>query len=543
MGLFMKLPKFQINSTLLAFLLAVHFTFFLNLALFKDVREVFTHLPDYNILFALSIPITFIAAFNIFFLPFTVKYVEKSFFIILLISAAMVDFAMFNYGIIFDQNMIENFAQTNFAETQSYTNSVVFSWVGLTGVLPALLLLFTKVKHSGVLKDVVYKGASLLGSIAVILFLAMFFYKDYASVIRNNSNLRKEVVPYYYINSTIKYVNNTYFYEPIEFTHIGMDAKKLPKEKPDLLVVIVGETARAMNYGLNGYGRDTNKYSKNIENITSFQNVSSCGTATAVSLPCMFSMLDKKDYSSRKFKNQDNVVDILRRADVSTHWIDNNTGSKGVAARTKYTSIDKRKSEFCDGLVCTDDYFIKNLQDKISRAKWDDNVIFLHVMGSHGPTYYKRYPKEYKEFKPECARSDIQNCGDQEIVNTYDNTILFTDYVMANVIKILEKNSNQYNASMIYISDHGESLGENGLYLHGMPYAVAPDEQTHVPMITWFSDETIKAKKINQTCLNKLAKNEKYSHDNLSHTILGLMGVQTSVYKPYMDVLHTCRRV
>lgn len=539
----MKLPTLKINSTLLAFLLAIYFTFFLNLTIFSHIQEIFAELGDYNFLFALSIPVTFIAFLNILFLPFTVKYIEKPFFIVLLISAAMVDFAMFNYGIIFDQSMIENFAETNLAEAHSYSNMFVFLWVGLTGILPAALLLFTKVKHSGVIKDILFKGASLLVSIAVILIIAMFFYKDYSSVIRNNKMLRKEINPTYYVSSTYKYIKNTYFNEPIEYKHIGMDAVKLPKDKNDLLVVLVGETARSMNYSLNGYGRDTNKYSKDIKNLTSFQNVTSCGTATAVSLPCMFSMMDKKNYSGHAFDNQDNVTDILQRAKISTHWIDNNTGSKGIADRIKYTYTERKKSDFCDGLVCTDDLLTHNLQEQIDLSDLNDNVIFLHIMGSHGPTYYKRYPENHKIFTPECAQSDIQNCSDEEIINTYDNTILFTDYVMANVIKILENNANKYNTSIVYISDHGESLGEKGLYLHGMPYAIAPKEQTHVPLITWFSDDTIKAKKINQSCLNKLAKTEDYSHDNLSHTLLGLMDVQTSAYKPDMDILKSCRGI
>jgi len=525
----------------MALILSLYFTLFLNLTLFRDVLEVFSNLENYNIFFLLSIPVTFIAAFNILFLPFTIKYIEKPFFIVLLVSAAMVDYAMFNYGTIFDKDMIDNFAKTNVAEASSYFNGVVILWVGLTGVLPALLLLFARIHHPGVVKDFLYKGGSFLVSVIVILIIAAFFYKDYSSVIRNNKILRKEVNPTYYVAGVYKYVRNTYFSKPQEYQYIGLDAQKLPREKNDLLVFVVGETARSMNYSLNGYERDTNKYTENIKNLTYFKNVTSCGTATAVSLPCMFSLMGKNHYSKSAFNYQDNLTDILKRADIGQLWFENNSGSQDVTKRIDIISSPKTKSEFCNGLTCTDDYLTAHLQEEIDKLKQNDNIIYLHVIGSHGPTYFERYPKDHEVFTPVCAKSDIQNCTDEEIANTYDNTILFTDYIVSQVIEILKKNQDRYNVSMIYMSDHGESLGESGVYLHGLPYAIAPSEQTHVPLMTWFSDDTLKAKKIDLACLRDEAKTDKYSHDNLAHTLLGFMDVKTSAYKADMDILGKCR--
>ena len=106
-------------------------------------------------------------------------------------------------------------------------------------------------------------------------------------------------------------------------------------------------------------------------------------------------------------------------------------------------------------------------------------------MGNHGPAYFKRYPKEFEKFKPACQTAELSECSDEEIGNAYDNAILYTDYFLSQVVQLLKQNEQKFEASMLYISDHGESLGENNLYLHGMPYMLAPSEQTDVPVIVW----------------------------------------------------------
>lgn len=540
----MTLPRLQISSTLMAFLLAIHFTLFLNMTIFTHAYEIFSGEENFSIFFMLSVPVLFVTMFTMLFLPFTIKNFEKPFFILLLLVSSLVNFAMYNYKVIFDYNMIDNIFSTDSAEAGSYANLTVILWFGLTGIIPAVLLFFTKITHPPFLKDVMVKLGVFLTCVVIVLIMAFFFYKDYASLVRNNTTLKREIVPNYYIGSTFKYFKRNYFTPTLEYQKIGLDAKVMPREgtKKNLTVILVGETARSMNYQLNGYDKPTNAHSRDIKNLISFQNVRSCGTATAVSLPCMFSFLGKDHYSKPKARNQDNLTNILPRAGVDTIWIDNNTGSQGIVKDDiTYIEAPRAKSEFCDGTVCNDDYFIPELEKQIKSLKTQDTVLFLHIMGSHGPTYFKRYPDDHKKFTPSCEQSDIQNCTDEEIVNTYDNTILFTDYVMANIIKILQKHEGDLNSSMLYVSDHGESLGENGLYLHGMPYALAPEQQTHVPLITWLSDGEMKAQKLNQSCLEKKAKSDHFSHDNFAQTILGLSRVQTEVYKPELDILASCR--
>jgi lipid A ethanolaminephosphotransferase len=162
----------------------------------------------------------------------------------------------------------------------------------------------------------------------------------------------------------------------------------------------------------------------------------------------------------------------------------------------------------------------------------------IHQLGSHGPAYYLRYPEKFRRFTPDCRTAELGNCSPEEIVNAYDNSILYTDYIVSTVIDMLKAREAKMAGSMIYMSDHGESLGENELYLHGAPYFIAPSQQTHIPFVLWTGKETRAG--IDQPCL-KATAGEPRSHDNLFHTVLGLMNVATEVYDPALDALAACR--
>ncbi|MCW8327672.1 phosphoethanolamine--lipid A transferase [Photobacterium sp. SDRW27] len=535
--------------TLISFplLLAVYFTLVVNLPLLSELSAILSKLESVKIGFVLSIPLFFLAAFNFIFNLFCWPYFARPFFIVLLIVSSMVSYAMYNYGVIFDYGMIENIFETDTSEATSYLSSYSVVWTTLMGSLPALFIWKVKFKTSyGPMKLVLFKLISMLVSLVVIAIIAFFFYKDYSSVGRNNSYLKKMIIPTHYVYSAVKYVNNTYFSEPIEYQQIGLDAKQADsalassENKPTLFVFVLGETARSQNYELNGYNRPTNQYTRDLD-VISFQDVSSCGTATAVSVPCMFSAMPKRNYSKPIANNQDNFLDIMQRAGISLLWKENDGGDKGVAKHIPMQKIErKEKNEYCNGSTCYDMALLDNFENDIE-AMQGNRMLTMHLIGSHGPTYYQRYPEDKRFFTPDCPRSDIENCGVDEIINTYDNTILYTDYVLSETIAKLKKLESRYNTALLYISDHGESLGENGLFLHGTPYSLAPEYQTKVPMMAWFSEGFKQSKHINASCLKQAAKQNSYSQDNIFHSMLGIMDVETDVYQAGMDVFSTCR--
>ena len=463
---------------------------------------------------------------------------------VVIILSAIVSYAMYNYGVIFDTSMLVNVLQTNYNEATSYLNFSVFAWLFFLGIVPAIIIYKANIIHAIWYKDILFKITSILISLLTVAIIAMIYYQDYASIKRNNPHLNKMIIPLQFIYSSGEYINKTYFVTARAYQQLGLDAENNNSHangKNNLLVFVVGETARSMNYQLNGYFKDTNQYTKDLD-LISFKHVSSCGTNTAVSVPCMFSNLTHENYSAIAANSQDNLLDVLQHAGLNVLWVDNNSGCNQVCKNVTTINISTENDyQWCDGNSCVDEVLLANLQTQINSLAEKDSVIVLHVMGSHGPTYYKRCPQEHQHFKPGCFRSDIQNCTAEELLNTYDNSILYTDFVLNEIINLLRKNNKHWDTSVIYVSDHGESLGEKHLYLHGLPYNLAPKEQTHVPYITWFSKSFIRTKKINMDCLRNKAAIDHYSHDNIFSSILGLMDISTKEYNQTQDIFYSCR--
>jgi lipid A ethanolaminephosphotransferase len=324
---------------------------------------------------------------------------------------------------------------------------------------------------------------------------------------------------------------------------VGTDARVIRvamARKPRVLVLVVGETARAANFSVLGYPRATTPALEKLD-VVAFHNVTSCGTSTEVSVPCMFSPYGREDYDERRIRNSEGLLDVLARAGYKVTWLDNQSGCKGVCqgAGVEYRKLDAKVArELCEGDECHDGILVRGLAAEISRVT-RDTVIVLHMMGNHGPAYFRRYPPEFRHFTPDCATAELRKCSREQVVNAYDNAISYTDHVLAGVVETL-RTASVFNTAMIYVSDHGESLGENGLYLHGLPYSIAPETQTHVPMIAWLSQGFATDNFVNLRCVNGKS-GDVLSHDNLFHSVLGLLDVQTSVYKSANDIFESCR--
>lgn len=536
--------RFTLGVMKVNLLLVLLFALVFNWPIFLHFYRILTALEHVKAGFALSIPFVLMAALNAVFLPFTFKYVLKPFFTLMILTGSIASYAMLKYGVIFDVGMVQNIIETNRGEATSYLNASVALWFLLTGVLPVICLLAIKIDYPSPW----YKGLGMrLGSIALsLLFLggvAALYYQDYASVGRNNHTIVKEIVPSNYVRGVYRYFRDIVFATPIPYEQIGTDAKIAGKrDKPTLMFLVVGETARSKNYSLNGYEKETNGFTAKESEVVSFKDVRSCGTATAVSVPCMFSNLTRRSYDETLAKSRDGLLDVLQHAGVSVLWKENDGGCKDVCKNVPTIEIEpKQYPDFCQGDSCYDAVLLQGLDKQIADMKEGNKVVAFHLMGSHGPTYYRRYPAEDRFFLPDCPRSDIENCSNEELVNTYDNTIRYTDKVLAQLIAKLKTLESRYNVGLVYLSDHGESLGALGLYLHGTPYKFAPDDQTRVPLLTWFSPQLQQDRQLNQDCLRQEAATRRFSHDNLFHSMLGIMDVQTKVYDGALDMFKPCR--
>lgn len=527
-------------------MLAGIFTFVFNYPLLSKTWGILLKLEDVDLGFAVSIPVVLLSIFSFAFALLCTRHTTKPVLSLLFPVAAVVSYTMSAYGIVVDRDMIMNFMETNYGEAVTYLNVPAILWVLGIGIMPAIGIWFLPVKYPPLKKTAIQKALTIFIALSLVGGAAALYYKDYASVIRNNPQLRRMIVPSYAIDAFVTHIRKTYFYMPRPYLQVGTDAQQKDPDigkKKDLIVLVVGETQRSMNYSLNGYKKHTNAYTDPL-GVMSFRNTMSCGTATAISVPCMFSNLGRKEYKKEIAESQDNLLDVAEHADVHVLWLDNDSGCKGVCKNVNYIDLrnkyKKMNSPLCNGESCYDEVFLKEFEQQLLGLPDQTSMIVIHLMGSHGPTYFERYPAKFKVFLPDCPRSDIQNCTTEELVNTYDNTIVYSDYVIAGIIKTLEKYTDKRTPALLFMSDHGESLGESGMYLHGVPYALAPDEQKHIPFITWMSDEFAKDRKINTACVKKLIDNP-YSHDNLFHTVLGMLDIEVGVYKKELDVFAPCR--
>ncbi|CAM3317110.1 phosphoethanolamine transferase [Shewanella violacea] len=539
------LSRFK-NPTVIQFTLfiSVFYVVVFNIPFFRIVQTGIAKQGEVDPLFIATLPVFLILAFSFLFSLFSFKYLLKPFFICLTLLSSSVFFAALQYGVVFDYGMIENAVQTNSAEASTYINlSSVVNFL-FTGLLPSYAICKLNIRYKPVIKELLYKFAFMLLMLVGIGVIGFFYYQNYVSFGRNNDELKRFIIPTYVLGSIVNYTNTNYLQTPLEYKQIGLDAVNVTKDtnkKPNLVVMVLGETARAMNYEYYGYDKPTNTYTKPY-GLTAFMNTTSCGTATAVSVPCMFSKMTRKDYDAREAKAQDGVMDVLQHGGIQLLWLDNDSGCKGVCNRVPHLIVKLDSyPKLCNGHNCLDQVLLNELDKALAELKDQDSLLVLHIMGSHGPTYYLRYPEEHRTFTPDCQRSDIQNCSNEALMNNYDNTILYTDYILAQVVEKLIDQQERFDTGMIYVSDHGESLGEKGMYLHGAPYAIAPDEQTHVPMLTWFSDDFASENSLDMTCLRKKARVGGFSHDNIFDSLLGIMNIKTQVYDKKMDMFSGCR--
>ena len=533
------LKNVEFPATRLVTIVSLYFLVFLN---FSFWRYIFTHVDLFHFvggLFVLSVPILLFAALYLLFSLLLLPYVGRPLIIILLIISAATNYFMYQFGVFIDVDMIRNTFETNPGEIKDLITVRSVLWFTLLGMFPALCLAKMKLIFRPFSRELWSRFKRLGILLLCLLLLLPFLYKDYASFARNNRQIRQLVNPTNYLWATLRYFQEEHATKRT-ITKLDEEAKLVPypDKKQTVFVVVLGETARAMNFSLNDYEHETNPKLKQ-QDIVNFRHVQSAGTSTAFSVPAIFSFLSRKDFRPSKAKYTENMLDLLQQSGYEILWKENDNGCKGVCEHVPYIEMDVKNKQFCDGKYCQDELLLEGLEEFLTNLKGHAFIV-LHTIGSHGPTYYRRYPDEFKQFTPTCDTEEIQTCTKEQIVNTYDNTILYTVHILSSIIDILKKFP-AYETGLLYVSDHGESLGENGIYLHSLPYWIAPKEQTSVPMIVWMSEVMKNSSHIDYDCLKKKAAVGNFSHDHLSHSLLALMEVDSKWYDKKLDIFDSCR--
>jgi lipid A ethanolaminephosphotransferase len=465
--------------------------------------------------------------------------------VLLLVTAAAAHF-MGVYGVILDPTMVRNILRTDYREAHEYLG------VGLAlaelrlAALPLAVVAWVRLRSRPLGRATLLRIAWLAAAWVVAVLALLSVYRDFASAVRNHQELRYMFAPGNYLVSLGRALGEDTRSGVRQRIPIGEDAHLGPtwasRTRPVLFVLVVGETARADHLSLDGYVRETTPELER-QGVINFTDVTSCGTATEASLPCMFSRIGREQYDKARIEGEQGLLDVLARAGLAITWRDNQSGCKGVCNGAGIT-VDRipreRAPALCNSEGCYDEILLHDFAAALP-ADGRSQVIVLHELGNHGPAYYARYPAEFRRFTPTCDTGELRRCTREEVVNSYDNAIAYTDHVIAQAIDVLRSESSRFDTALLYVSDHGESLGEHGLYLHGMPYAIAPREQVHVPMLLWMSPEFAADRGLDTQCMQAVAQ-QPASHDNLFHSVLGLLDVRTGVYRDRLDLTATCQR-
>lgn len=532
-----SLSQYQINPNLLILLVTAYLTATANLSFFDKVLAIYPGTS--NLGFVISTGVLLFALIWLILQLITYKPAYKFMLGAMLIVGAVCAYFTDSYGTIFDSSMLINGLETDQAEAMDLFAPVFLMRVLLLGVLPILIVSQLKLQPLSFKRAAVQRVITLSASLALIALCLLPFGDQYASFFRQHKQVRFYANPVMPIYSTFKLGSDKIedLRRPKGLIAHATDARPIKLKsklaavvpasnnpantgKPKLMVLVVGETVRSDHIGLNGYTRNTMPLLAKTKDVYSYQDVSSCGTSTAYSVPCMFSYYDRKDYDRDLASYNENVLDTLQKQGVNVLWRDNNSSSKGVADRVGFEDFKTNKTNPNCDVECRDIGMLKDFDKLVSKPQ--DTLLVLHQMGNHGPAYFKRYPKQYEVFKPTCQSNELSKCDNQSVINAYDNAIVYTDYFLHSIIDTLKPYQQQYDVIMIYVSDHGESLGENNVYLHGLPYNIAPKSQKQVPLIVWSPAS-------NQVEPNSITSqlHKPVSHDYLTPTLLNYFGITT----------------
>ncbi len=498
-----KLPHFVLLVSLFQLL-------FFHIPFFKFVIDNIDTASFLGIFLIISL-ITAVLVVNalVFYLLSSISIIlGKAVIICFLIANAAAIYFVYTYNAILDKTMVGNILNTDYGEARSFLSVGLILYLLLLGVLPAYFIIKTKIIRDTIKKTLLKASLTLL----FIFVLVGANSKNFLWIDNHSTKLGALAMPWSYVVNTFRYYSAKSQENKKE---ILLPNATIKDSKKSIVVLVIGESARSQNFSLYGYRKNTNPLLSKIDNLHAF-NAISCATYTTAGVKCIL-----------EHTNSDKLYEILPnylyRNNVEVIWRTTNWGQPPIHVKN---FIDKNELiKNCVGDACVyDEILLNGLQEQIASSKHDKILVVLHTSTSHGPTYNKKYPTKFEVFKPVCNSVELGKCTQEELINAYDNTIVYTDYLLANVIEMLKKQSN-FTSTMLFVSDHGESLGENNLYMHGLPVSIAPKEQFEIPFIVWMSDNT-----------KTLKANKNLSQNHVFHSVLNFLAIESPIYNEKMNI-------
>ncbi len=531
--------RVRLSTEMLALIASIYFALACNASFWVAIeREAPTQLVQSSLYFICLFVLLTALQFILLTLMIN-RWTAKPILFVLIIMTVAATYFMSKFGIYLDTDMVRNALNTDWRETRELLSVDMIPYFFMHATLPLAFISIIEIRNEPLRESWWIKPAAVVLAIGVVALSLAPISQSLIPQIRENKGLRHLVTPGNYLMSLARLSADKPHLNREAREVIGLDAIKVnsENEKPLLLIIVLGETVRGENWGLNGYTRQTTPRLAAL-NVINFSDASSCGTNTEVSVPCMFSSYGRRHYDLDKIRNSESFLHVLDRGKVSVQWRDNQSGCKGVCDGLDAVSTALfQDPALCNAEGCLDAVLLNGLNEQIQNKSGDQTIV-MHQMGNHGPSYYLRYPEAFRRFAPDCRTSNLGACTSEQVINSYDNAILYTDDFIANTISLLSRFSSTHRVAMLYVSDHGESLGEHGLYLHSIPYSIAPSTQTHVPMMLWMANSNDFG--INAECMQKKSS-LPVSHDNIFHTVLGLADIKTKAYDAEMDLAEACR--
>jgi lipid A ethanolaminephosphotransferase len=522
--------------------------FFGNLALWQELALNTPLLVWRNALSVLSFAVTVAALTGAVLSLLAWRWTLKPLVAVLMLITAVSTYFMLYYRVVMDAPALSNLAQTDLRELHDWFSVPMVLFVIFLALLPAAWLLNRPLQRMNLASQAAFNAIAFASFLTVALATGWTVHPQVRSADAEHPDWRHLVNPLNTVAALAYWAVQPPARPGASTQAIGQDVARGPSYhshyKPALLLLIVGESARSDHFSLNGYKRVTNPKLAQ-EDVVSFRQVVACNTSTAAALPCMFSHLGKDQFERRGVAYQ-NLLDVLQTAGLGVLWLENQYGCAGVCTRVAQFDTSRLTVEgLCTSGECQDEVMLLNLTERLAalpEAQRNNGiVVVMHAMGSHGPAYDSRSVEAYKRFKPECNTNLLQDCSHESVVNAYDNSLVYTDHLVSESIQWLKGQSSKFTTSLMYVSDHGQSLGENRQYLHGAPVGTAPAAQKNVPWIAWLSATQQARGRISLPCM-KTHLNDPLSHDNLFHSVLGLLDIRTQIYNKELDVFAVCSK-
>lgn len=423
---------------------------------------------------------------------------------------------MVTYKVLLDRTMIGNIFNTDSSEAGELMHPVLLLYVLLFGVLPAALLLKTEITKSS-------RWRTLSSGLVMVVISIGWIYSASSSWLwfdKHAKHLGGMILPWGYVANTARFVAAEHERNQPQ---LPLPDFSVEESGPRLVVLVIGETARAANIPNYGYHRQTMPLMNSRDDVVFMNNPIACSTYTTASIKCMLSFADPETLDA----TYEYLPSYLHRQGVGVIWRTNNWGEPSITVHS-YQKAGELRGQCGDGAYCDhDDVLLTGLKQQIESIQKDKMLLVLHQKGSHGPSYNKRYTQAEEQFTPVCTSVNLSQCSAEELVNAYDNTLLHTDQFLNKTIALLEHLN--MPSTLIYMSDHGESLGENGLYLHGTPYSIAPDVQKEIPMLIWRSTEL---------SLGEINHRNDHGHDLIFHSVMGALGLHDGAYNKQQDLFN-----